>query len=128
MLNGNELKDELINLQNDLSKTYDNFKNQISILQDKLEVENDKTLTKALILRILGLYDTMTHYCNLMTKLNSVLVYEDTDTPIEHIEKLFYNFMEGLESDVHKLEKQIRISNGVISQLKQIEAKTKEGD
>ena len=128
MLNGNKLKDELINLQNDLSKTYDNLKNQISILQDKLEVENDKTLTKGLILRILGLYDTMTNYCNLTTKLNSVLVYEDTDTPIEHIEKLFYNFMEGLERDVHKLEKQIRISNEVISKLKQIEIKTKEGD
>ena len=128
MLNGNKLKAELINLQKDLSKTYDNLKNQISILQDKIEVENDKTLTKALILRILGLYDTMTNYCNLMTKLNSVLVYEDTDTPIEHIEKLFYNFMEGLERDVHKLEKQIRISNGVISQLKQIEVKTKEED
>lgn len=128
MLDGNKLKDELINLQKDFQKTYDNCKNQISILQDKLEVENDKTLTKGLILRILGLYDTMTHYCNLMTKLNSVLVYEDIDTPIEHIEKLFYNFMEGLESDVHKLEKHIRINNEVISQLKQIEAKTKEGE
>ena len=128
MLDGNKLKDELINLQKDLSKTYDNYKNQISILQDKLEVENDKTLTKGLILRILGLYDTMTNYCNLITKLNSVLVYEDADTPIEHIEKLFYNFMEGLESDIHKLEKQIRISNEVISKLKQIEAKTEEED
>ena len=128
MLDGNKLKDELVKLQKDLSDTYDNYKNQISILQDKLEAENDKTLTKVLILRILGLYDTMTNYCNLMSKLNSVLVYEDIETPIENIEKLFYNFMEGLESDVHKLEKQIRINNGVISQLKQIEAKTKEED
>ena len=79
-------------------------------------------------MRILGLYGTMTNYCNLMSKLNSVLVYENTDTPIEHIEKLFYNFMEGLESDVHKLEKQIRINNEVISKLKQIEAKIKEED
>ena len=114
MLDGNKLKDELVKLQKDLSDTYDNYKNQISILQDKLEAENDKTLTKVLILRIL--------------ELNSVLVYEDIETPIENIEKLFYNFMEGLESDVHKLEKQIRINNGVISQLKQIEAKTKEED
>lgn len=128
MLNGNKLKAELINLQKDLSKTYDNLKNQISILQDKYEAEDDKTLTKALILRILGLYGTMTYYCNLMTKLNSVLVYEDTETPIEHIEKMFYNFMEGLESDVHKLEKQIRINNEVIIKLKQIEVKAKEGE
>ena len=128
MLNGNKLKDELTKLQKDLSDTYDNYKNQITVLQDKYEAEDDKTIMKVLILRVIGLYDTMTNYCNLMTKLNSVLVYEDTDTPIEHIEKLFYNFMEGLEIDVHKLEKQIRINNEVISKLKQIEAKTKEED
>ena len=128
MLNGNKLKEELIKLQKDLSDTCDNLKNQISILQDKYEAEDDETIVKVLISRIFGLYDTMTNYCNLMSKLNSVLVYEDTDTPIEHIEKLFYNFMEGLESDRHKLEKQIRIGNEVISKLKQIEAKTKEED
>lgn len=128
MLDANKLKAELINLQKDLSKTYDNLKNQISILQDKYEAEDDKTPTKAMILRILGLYGTMTNYCNIMSKLNSVLVYEDIETPIEHIEKLFYNFMEGLEIDVHKLEKQIRINNEVISKLKQIEAKTREDE
>lgn len=128
MLDGNKLKDELTKLQKDLSDTYDNCKNQITVLQDKYEAEEDKTIIKVLISRIFGLYDSMTNYCNLMMKLNSVLVYEDIETPIEHIEKLFYNFMEGLENDVHKLEKQIRINNEVISKLKQIEVKAKEED